>query len=123
MSKIFNSALMNAIVDMEYDANNDVLSPEDKEVYNQLLARRSKLTIRLNGLAENISSLDSAQLIELKELIDDAHEWNEIAAQRMTSEEIQRIVDNLASREMTMPMSGRIKLEVFRKILKSKKAK
>ena len=123
MSKIFNSALMNAIVDMEYDANNDVLSPEDKEVYNQLLARRSKLTIRLNGLAENVSSLDSAQLIELKELIDDAHEWNEIAAQRMTSEEIQRIVDNLASREMTMPMSGRIKLEVFRKILKSKKAK
>ena len=121
MSKIFHTVLINALLDLEDDAMNNRLSPEDIQIYYSLLGRENDIARRFNDLAKNVDSLSSTQLAELKELKDFEDEYNELKAQRMTTEEIQNFIDSMSSIEANMPSAGKMWLEALRKVSESRK--
>ena len=121
MSKIFNSDLMSAYIDMAKDPAN--LSHEDEQIFLSIHKKKDRIQNRFIELFENFNSLDMDQLIELKELKDALDEMLEMEAQRTDSEEVQRIINYLSSKEETLPVLGKMRLDAFRKVQETKKVR
>lgn len=122
MSKIFNSELMRVIVNIDAEDFN-TLSDDDKQIYLSIIAKKGRIEARFNNLIEKYNSLDSTQLTEFNELKETLEELNELKAQRLNTEEIQQYIDNMSSREDTMPALGKMWLEALRRIQESRKTR
>ena len=122
MSKLIHTALINAFLDMENDIHENIVTKEDAEIYFFLLGRKERYRIRLDELALSINSLDSNQLEEFNNLKETIREINELKAQRMTNEEIERKIEIISEGEESLPLSRKIILETYREVLNSRKS-
>ena len=119
MSKILSRELMTVYLDMKDDHMNHSLSDEAEEVYRNFLLIDNKIAYRLNKLAEREDSLNDAERAELEELTDTEKEFIQLKVERMTVEEMDRIIANLSAVEEELPRYAILQLQALREARKS----
>ena len=116
MSKYISTAFMNTYLDMEPDLEAKRLSPENEQIMGMILSQTRRVEDKFLALCSKKDYLNSEQLIELKELKESVDEFNELKAERLTSEERQQIIERLSSKESSLPLLGLVWLESLKRV-------
>ena len=119
MGKILSRELMISFLDIKDARKNHKLSAEAEAFYNHILSMDNALALRLNELAENEDLLNDVQRAELKELTDTAKEFTQLKVERMTVEEMDRIIANLSAFEEELQRYAILRLQALREAKKS----
>ena len=114
MSKLFHTSLITAYCDLADEEALGTLSPDDKDFFSALLNRVNDISRRLEDLHDNLDILDGPSLEEFYELRNTTIEINDMQAKHMSSEDRERIIGNLSSREEQLPYSGKLWLDSLR---------